>query len=139
MRFFLKLLLPILLFQVVFISCNPDRAPKTNNRPNIVWIFVKDMKAYFEAGKMNEVQAVMWSEKRPAEEFYDLENDPHEINNLATDPKYADELARHQEILENWINETDDQGQYPESIAALKGVLIQWSAQAVNPEYEKAR
>ena len=43
MRNFLKILLPILVFQVIFFSCNPDRAPKTNNPPNIVWIFVEDM------------------------------------------------------------------------------------------------
>ena len=78
-------------------------------------------------------------EKRPAEEFYDLENDPYEINNLATDPAYKSELERHQKILEKWISETNDKGQYPESVEALKGVLTQWSKVAVNPEYDKAR
>ena len=43
MRNFLRILLPILVFQAIFFSCNRDRAPKTNNRPNIVWIFVEDM------------------------------------------------------------------------------------------------
>jgi N-sulfoglucosamine sulfohydrolase len=101
--------------------------------------FMKDMKAYYEEGKMNEVQAFIWSEERAAEELYDLENDPHEINNLAKDPAFEKDLIRHQKLLEKWIADTDDKGQYPESVNALKGVLTQWSKVAVNPEYEKAR
>jgi hypothetical protein len=81
----------------------------------------------------------MWSKKRVGEELYDLENDPHEINNLAGDPKYADTLQQHQKILADWIKKTDDQGQYPESAESLRGVLKRWSKQAVNPEYKKAR
>jgi len=34
---------------------------------------------------------------------------------------------------------TDDKGQYPESIAGLRGVLTRWDKRAVNPEYDKAR
>ncbi|MEM9109384.1 MAG: sulfatase [Planctomycetota bacterium] len=89
-------------------------------------------------GKLNAVQAFKW-EARVPEELYDLENDPHEINNLADDPEYAEVLAEHRAILEKWIKETDDKGQYPESIDSLRGVLERWSKQAVNPEYEKAR
>ncbi|MCK5701938.1 MAG: sulfatase, partial [Cyclobacteriaceae bacterium] len=100
--------------------------------------YMKEMKAYFEAGKMNEIQTAMWSSIRVPEEFYDLENDPHEINNLANDAAYKSEIERHQKILENWIYETDDKGQYPEAVDALKGVLTQWSKVAVNPEYDKA-
>jgi arylsulfatase A-like enzyme len=101
--------------------------------------FMKDMKAYYENGKMDDIQAFMWSEERVPEEFYDLENDPHEINNLANDPAFENELNRHRIILTTWIKETDDKGQYPESVEALKGVLTQWPDEAVNPEYEKAR
>lgn len=92
----------------------------------------------FKAGKLNDVQAFKWQARVP-EELYDLENDPHEINNLADDPKFAKVLAEHRAILEKWMKETDDKGQYPESIDSLRGVLKRWSKQAVNPEYEKAR
>ena len=90
-------------------------------------------------GKLTPEQAFMWSEKRVPEELYDLENDPHEVKNLAGDPKYADVFKQHQKILADWIKETDDKGQYPESADSLRGVLKRWSKQAVNPEYEKAR
>ncbi len=90
-------------------------------------------------GKLNPVQDFMWSETRVPEELYDLAGDPHEIRNLAGDPKLAPVLARHREILADWIRETDDQGQYPESDDALRGVLQRWSKEAVNPEYDKVR
>ena len=101
--------------------------------------FVKAMKAYYQEGKMNETEALMWSETRVPEELYDLQNDPHEINNLAEDLEYSEELEKHRKILERWINKTDDKGQYSESVDALKGVLTQWSKVAANPEYEKAK
>ncbi|MCG8584638.1 MAG: sulfatase [Pirellulales bacterium] len=90
-------------------------------------------------GKLTPAQAFMWSKKRVPEELYDLENDPHEINNLANDPKHAEALEKHRKLLANWVKETDDKGQYPESAESLRGVLKRWSKQAVNPEYEKAR
>lgn len=76
---------------------------------------------------------------RPAEELYDLRNDPHEINNLALKPKFEKELKRHRQILETWIKETDDKGQYPESDAGLREVLNQWKTRCVNPEYARVR
>ena len=52
---------------------------------------------------------------RPAEELYDLETDPYETNNLATNPRYdtaRNELAAQ---LDAWITETGDMGEIPES------------------------
>jgi N-sulfoglucosamine sulfohydrolase len=101
--------------------------------------FVIAARAHFEEGKMNEPQSFLWSPQRIPEELYDLENDLHEINNLANDPAYANVLKEHQQILQSWIKETDDKGQYPETITSLRGVLNQWGDRAVNPEYDKAR
>ena len=87
-------------------------------------------------GKLDAVQDFMWSETRVPEELYDLEKDPHEIRNLAADPKFADELEQHREMLQSWIRTTGDKGQAPESPESLRGVLKRWSKQAVNPEYD---
>ena len=76
---------------------------------------------------------------RPAEELYDLRNDPDEINNLAVNPAFKKELQRHRRILNHWIRETDDKGQYPESDAGLREVLNQWKDRCVNPEYDRVR
>jgi N-sulfoglucosamine sulfohydrolase len=45
---------------------------------------------------------------RPAEELYDVENDPHELENLAADSRYARILDRLQDALEGWEAETKD-------------------------------
>lgn len=47
-------------------------------------------------------------EPRPKEELYDLENDPHELNNLADDPKYRDELNRLRGELLDFMKRYDD-------------------------------
>lgn len=101
--------------------------------------FVIDMKAYYKAGKMNQVQSFMMSSNRTPEELYDLENDPHETRNLASDPDHAEVLSRYRNVLKQWVEGSGDKGQVDESASLLKGVLKQWPDQAVNPEYDKAR
>jgi len=101
--------------------------------------YVETPRELYGEGKLNEVQAFMWREARVAEELYDLETDPHETINLAENPEYAVQLQRSRQILERWMRETDDKGQYLESVESLRGVLQRWSKQAVNPEYDKAR
>ena len=64
---------------------------------------------------LNKTQRLLFRETRPAEELYDVKADPYEINNLADDPAYADELAKMRERLETWMVETDDKGREPES------------------------
>jgi len=92
-----------------------------------------------KAGKLNSAQAAFWAKTKPAEELYDLEADPHEINNLAGDPKHAETLKRVRGILADWMKQTDDKGQYPESDAGLRAVLKRWGAKCVNPEYDRVR
>jgi arylsulfatase A-like enzyme len=96
-------------------------------------------KRLYAEGKLTPQAAVFASDKKPAEEFYDLEKDPHEINNLAADPKYAAELNRHRKILADWMKETDDKGQYPESTEGLLQVMYRWREKCINPEYEAVR
>ncbi|MHC4591130.1 MAG: sulfatase family protein [Planctomycetota bacterium] len=38
----------------------------------------------------------------PVEQLFDIENDPWELRNLATDPQYAGEMERHRRILADW-------------------------------------
>lgn len=101
--------------------------------------FMKAARKLHEEGKLDPVQAFVWSETRVPEEFYDLENDPHETRNLINDPAFADEVARHRGILADWIAETGDKGQQPESLDSLRGVFKQWRDKAVNPEFDPLR
>jgi N-sulfoglucosamine sulfohydrolase len=104
------------------------------------WPVSKVFRQMMADGEMNEPQLVFFaSEGKPAEEFYDLENDPHEIHNLANDPKFAEELKRHQDILTTWIKVTGDQGQQVESDAGLLATMKRWGDLCVNPEYDRVR
>jgi arylsulfatase A-like enzyme len=47
-------------------------------------------------------------EKRPAEEFYDLAKDPHQIENVADRPEHAEAKARLRADLDRWMRETAD-------------------------------
>jgi arylsulfatase A-like enzyme len=100
--------------------------------------YIEAERVLFRQGRLTDAQAFKWQARMP-EELYGLESDPHETRNLANDPAYSEVVAEHRAILEKWIQETDDRGQYPESIDSLRGVLKRWNKQAVNPEFEKAR
>jgi uncharacterized sulfatase len=65
-------------------------------------------------GKLTPAQEQFAGAERPAEELYDLENDPSEVRNLATDPLFEKELARLRSTLDEWIAETGDQGETSE-------------------------
>ncbi len=101
--------------------------------------FVKVTKQLHEENKLNEVQNRFFSDYRPAEELYDIQNDPFELNNLATNPDYTDVLSHYSTILEDWIKVTNDQGQYPENEEGWKLMLGIWGDHAINPEYEALR
>jgi N-sulfoglucosamine sulfohydrolase len=46
--------------------------------------------------------------KRPAEELYDLKQDPHQIHNVAGQPVYRDEQAKLRADLLKWMKDTAD-------------------------------
>ena len=51
----------------------------------------------------------------PLEELYDLEEDPHETNNLAYNADFAVIRNKMELLLNTWIREIDDKGFYPDS------------------------
>jgi arylsulfatase A-like enzyme len=116
----------------------PDR-PYMQPNYRDVWDITKLMRKLHAEGKLNAIQDRFWSDERPSEELYDLENDPHEIRNLAFDLEYHAILKKHRKILTQWICATDDKGQYPEDSSNLKYMLDTWKkrgVEPVNPEYD---
>jgi HEAT repeat protein len=74
-----------------------------------------------KAGKLNEVQERFWQEK-PAEELYDLSNDPDEVKNLADSPDHKDVLARMRGALRGHLLAIRDNGFIPEG-SPLEGFV----------------
>ena len=48
--------------------------------------------------------------KRPAVEFYDLQQDPYELNNLAGNPAYKKQIEDYTSRLRNWMKQQKDRG-----------------------------
>jgi hypothetical protein len=69
----------------------------------------------YHAGKLNDVQSAFFKSKVP-EALYDLEQDPHETVNLASDPAYADQLAMMRESLGEKVRSIPDLSILPEPI-----------------------
>jgi arylsulfatase A-like enzyme len=86
-----------------------------------VWNLLKELHA---AHQLSPAQEKLCQPNMPAEELYDLESDPWEINNLAGSPQHAATLARLRRVLEEWIEATHDQGRQlePADLVARKGL-----------------
>ncbi|MDY7396798.1 sulfatase-like hydrolase/transferase [Aureibaculum sp. 2210JD6-5] len=64
--------------------------------------------------KLNEVQQI-WFQTKTKEELYDCKTDPHNINNLAEDPKYASVLTEMRTTLKSHLKDRADYGLTPEA------------------------
>lgn len=66
----------------------------------------------YAAGTLKSEQGDVFLQPRPAEELYDVEADPHQLNNLLADPKKAAEHEadrdRLRQLLDRWAEETGD-------------------------------
>ena len=65
-------------------------------------------------GLLGPIPSLFMAERKPAEELYDVIEDPHQVHNLAEDPSYSAELQRMRAELDNWLAETGDMGAIPE-------------------------
>ncbi len=61
-------------------------------------------------GALEGPQTLWLQSSRPVHELYDLDADPHEINNLARNPEHRERLRRMQEALDTWMRDINDLG-----------------------------
>ncbi|GAB3654639.1 hypothetical protein GCM10028791_25500 [Echinicola sediminis] len=93
---------------------------------------MKEMLRLRKAGELDPVQAQWFRESKPREELYDCVADPHELNNLAEDPKYQEKLQELSQEMDRWIQEIGDQPNLPE-----KQLINQlWEGQNTQPKTE---
>ena len=83
------------------------------------------MWGWVEKAKTNSFarQQIERYKKRPAEELYDIENDPFTLHNISDDPKYASVKKELREQLEKWMQQQGDKGQQTE-LEAFEHQLI---------------
>jgi len=75
---------------------------------------MKELLRLRDEGGLNEIQMQWFRSEKPEEELFDTEKDPHEINNLATDPAYAEKLTELSKECDRWMLEIGDKGFIPE-------------------------
>jgi arylsulfatase A-like enzyme len=59
-----------------------------------------------EEGKLSPDQLACYLVPRPEEEFYNVLEDPFELNNLADDPEYREIIQQHRNALDEWSEAT---------------------------------
>jgi len=74
----------------------------------------KEWRELFKAGKLSGPQ-LQFFQPKPVEALFDVEADPHEVNNLAGDPEYAEVLAELRSRLREIVKGLPDLSFYPES------------------------
>jgi N-sulfoglucosamine sulfohydrolase len=71
-------------------------------------ITYQEMIRLYKEGKLNEFQLDCFIEPRDPEELYDVVEDPFQFTNLAQDPEYGSALSEMRNLLDKWIEETND-------------------------------
>ncbi len=89
-----------------------------------------------EEGLLNEAQSHFWKPK-PSEELYDLQSDPHEVNNLADSRDHVEALAKMRAAHIGYMERTRDLGLIPEAerlrVATGKSPRDAFASDAVYP------
>ncbi|NQT50844.1 HEAT repeat domain-containing protein, partial [bacterium] len=79
-----------------------------------------DIRRVAAEGKLDAAQRAYAGPRRPIEELYDTQADPHQVRNLAASPEHQPVLDRLRQALRQWIADTRDVGFLPEADAALR-------------------
>ncbi len=118
-----------------------------NERPHLQPCQYKDDKAIVQklrelhaAKKLDDLtEKLLFADTRPAEELYDLTGDPHEVTNLAADPKHKATLEAIRKRLADWEKATDDQGQKPEPMAVYDSDMAVYLKGTTGPKADELK
>jgi arylsulfatase A-like enzyme len=122
---------------------HPDRPYVSESSFRDQMPMMRTLQAMAAAGALTETPALWFRPTRDAEELFDSEADPHEVHNLASDPRYAATLGRMRAALDDWLASHEDLGLLPEAELRARfspdGVQPQTSAPAVALEANHVR
>ena len=83
-----------------------------------------EMNVLHLTGKLNDAQSAFFSSSKPRIELFDLKKDPHEIHNVANDPRYKS-------VKDNLLASLS---QWRENVIRDKGVSDDFRAKGIFPE-----
>lgn len=86
-----------------------------NNNYRYKALAYQNWRELFKAGKLKGATRQFYDPK-PVEFLFDCEADPHQVKNLAADPKHADVLADLRQRLRKQLKALPDLSLYPESL-----------------------
>lgn len=101
-------------FQAIY----PDGLQNNYRYLNAAW---QQWRELGKSGKLNRDQATFFRPK-PAEQLFDLSQDPHEVNNLADDPSHRKHLLVMRTTLAARLRAMPDLGFIPESELVANGL-----------------
>jgi arylsulfatase A-like enzyme len=87
-------------------------ALQNNYRYNM--LAYREWRELYRTGKLNEIQSQFFR-TRPVELLFDIQADPHEVQNLANNPDFKSVLASMRKDLQSKIKSMPDLSFYPES------------------------
>lgn len=76
---------------------------------------MRELRLVHAEGNLPPAAALFMADSKPVEELYDLQSDPHEVNNLASDGQFQDVLNKMRKVHLQWVVDTRDIGLIPES------------------------
>ncbi len=89
----------------------PERAwLQLNEYKERQYPMLAEMNVLHMQGKLTPAQAAFFAPNKPEFELFDLQADPHEINNRADDPKFGKIKAELLAALNQWREAIEDQG-----------------------------
>lgn len=91
------------------------------------------------AKKLLPHQRATFIQPRPTEELYDTVNDPHELRNLAADPRHTVVLDTLREALRDWEQQTGDRVPDLRTADEFDRVTGKPTAARMRPRWDKAR
>ena len=92
--------------------------PENSHALNVAYrrqmVLMRHLNSLHLNGELSKKHNLWFRVPKLKEEFYDLENDPFELNNLSYNADYKEELNKLSDVLDEWLEEIDDLGRIPE-------------------------
>jgi arylsulfatase A-like enzyme len=101
-------------------SYQPFNFDGLQNNYRYIMLAYQQWRDMYRAGKLNEVQSQFFR-SRPPEMLFDVEADPHEVNDLSKDPAYAEILSELRAELRSRVKSMPDLSFAPESVLVDQG------------------